>query len=121
MIAIIGICYRNYTHYTLYRSCPPIYGIAIVRSLSFLFLDGFEGNANISVAIKSGSTVGEWRVFISEIVVSPSWAACWAASWAACWAARSAALSRKILEMVFIPSCLLLAAATSSILNMCVR
>ena len=26
-------------------------------SLSFLFLDDFEGNANISVSIKSGSTV----------------------------------------------------------------
>ena len=45
------------THYSLYRSCLPIYGIAIVRSLSFLFLDHFKGNANISVAIKSGSTV----------------------------------------------------------------
>ena len=29
----------------------------MVRSLSFLFLDGLEGNANISVAMKSGSTV----------------------------------------------------------------
>ena len=52
MTAIIGIIYRNYTHNTLYRSCLPIYGIAIIRSLSFLFLDDFEGNANISVAIK---------------------------------------------------------------------
>ena len=49
--------YRNYPHYTLYRSCVPIYGIAIIRSLSFLFLDDFEGNANTSVVIKSGSTV----------------------------------------------------------------
>ena len=55
MIAIIGI--RNYTHYTLYRSCLPIYGIAIVRSLSFLPIDDLEGNANIFVAIKSDSTV----------------------------------------------------------------
>ena len=30
--------------------------IAIIRLPSFLFLDDFEGNANISVAIKSGST-----------------------------------------------------------------
>ena len=67
MIAIIGICYRNYTHYTLYRSCLPIYGIAIARSLSFLFLDDFEGNANISVAIKSGSTVKEDGSIIAEI------------------------------------------------------
>ena len=51
MIAIIGILYRNYARFTLHRSCLPIYGIAII-----LFLDGFEGNANISVAIKSGST-----------------------------------------------------------------
>ena len=58
MIAIVRIRYRNYTHYTLYRSCLPIYGIAFVRMLSFAFLDGFEGNANISAAIKSGSTVG---------------------------------------------------------------
>ena len=57
MIAIIEICYRNYAHYTLYRSCLPIYGIAIIRSLSFSFPDDFEGTANISVAIKSGSTV----------------------------------------------------------------
>ena len=52
MIAIVGIRYRNYAQYTVYRSCLPIYGIAIV-----IFLDDFEGNANISVAIKSGSTV----------------------------------------------------------------
>ena len=57
MIAIVGIPYRNYAHYTLYRSCLPIYGIAIVRLLSFLFLDGFEGNANNSAAIKYGPTV----------------------------------------------------------------
>ena len=57
MIAIVGIRYKNHAHYTLYKSCLPIYGIAIVRSLSFIFLDDFEGNANISVAIKSGSTV----------------------------------------------------------------
>ena len=57
MIAIVGIRYKNYALYTLYRSCLPIYGIAIIRLLSFLFLDDFEGNANISVAIKSGSTV----------------------------------------------------------------
>ena len=31
--------------------------IAIVRSLSFLFLDDFEGNTNISVAIEFNSTV----------------------------------------------------------------
>ena len=30
MIAIIGIRYRNYAHYTLYGSCLPIYGIAII-------------------------------------------------------------------------------------------
>ena len=57
MKMIVGIRYRNYTHYILYRSCLPIYGIAIVRSLSFLFLDDFERNANIFVAIESGSTV----------------------------------------------------------------
>ena len=59
MITIVRIRYRNYAHYTLDRSFPPIYGIATVRSLSFLLLDDFEGNANISVAIKSGSTVSE--------------------------------------------------------------
>ena len=52
-IAIVGILYRNYAHYTLYRSCLPLYGITIVRSLWFWFLDEFEGKANISVAIKS--------------------------------------------------------------------
>ena len=51
MIAIVGIRYRSDPHYTLYRSHLLIYGIAIVRLLSFLFLDDFEGNANISVNI----------------------------------------------------------------------
>ena len=36
--------------------------IAIVRSLSSLFYDNFEGNANISVAIKSSSTVSRTTV-----------------------------------------------------------
>ena len=40
-----------------YKSCLPIYRIVIIRSLSFLVRDDFEGNANISVTIKSGSTV----------------------------------------------------------------
>ena len=53
IIAIVGICHRSYTHYTLYKSCLPICGIVIIRLLSFLFFDDFEGNANISVAIKS--------------------------------------------------------------------
>ena len=57
MIAIVGFRYRNYAHDTLYRSCLLIYGIVIVRSLSFLFLDDFERSASISVAIKSGTTV----------------------------------------------------------------
>mgnify|MGYP001791910123 CR=1 FL=1 len=57
MIAVIGIRYRYHAHHILYRSCLPIYGIAIIRSPSFLFLDDLEGKANISVAIKSGSTV----------------------------------------------------------------
>ena len=59
MIAIVRIRYRNYAHYALYRTYLPIYGIAIIRSLSFLFLDDFEGKANISVAIKSGSIVAQ--------------------------------------------------------------
>ena len=35
-------------------------GIDIVRSLSFLFIDDFEGNANISIDIKSDFTVVEF-------------------------------------------------------------
>ena len=57
MIAIIGVRYRNYARYALYRSSLLIYEVAIVRSLSFWFRDDFEGNASISVAIKCGSTV----------------------------------------------------------------
>ena len=57
MLAIVGICYRNDAHYTLYRNCLPTYGIAIIRSLPFLFLDDFEGNTNISVAIRSSFIV----------------------------------------------------------------
>ena len=52
----------------MYRSCLPIYGIAIVRSLSFLFLDDFEGNANISVAIKSLSAVS--NIFNFGVIIS---------------------------------------------------
>ena len=58
MIAIVEIHCRNYTHYT-------IYVIATVISLSFLFLDGFQGNANISIAIKSGSTVASKKDVLS--------------------------------------------------------
>ena len=57
MITIVGISNRNYAHYALYRSCLPIYELTIIRSLSFLFLDDFEGSVNISVVIKSASTV----------------------------------------------------------------
>ena len=41
----------------MYRSCLLICGIAIVRSLFFLFPAKFEENANISVAIKPIPTV----------------------------------------------------------------
>ena len=68
MAAIVGIRYRNYAHYTLCRSCLPLNEIAITRSLSFLFLDGFEGNANISVAIKSCSTVFEFSAALYHLV-----------------------------------------------------
>ena len=54
MLAIVGIRCR---HYTLYKSCLPTHRIAIARTLLFWFLGDFEGNANISVAIKSGSAV----------------------------------------------------------------
>ena len=56
MIAIVGIHYRNYAHYTLYRSCLLINEIAIFRLLLFNFLI-FEGNANIYAAIESSFTV----------------------------------------------------------------
>ena len=56
IIAIIRLCYENEAHYTLYRSCLPIFGITI-KSLSFLFLDEFEEHTNISVPFKSNSTV----------------------------------------------------------------
>ena len=66
MIAIVGIRYR--------KSCLPIYGIAITRSQWFLFLDDFEGNANISVAIKTGSPVA---VMKAERCDQPSWVVKW--------------------------------------------
>ena len=77
MIAIVGTRYRNYTYYTLYRSCLSIYRIAVVRAPSFLFLDDFDGNANISVAIKSGSTVSwsengdchQWYIVLSNVLM----------------------------------------------------
>ena len=57
MIAAVGIRYRNYTHYTLYRSCLPILGSLLLDRYYLLFLDDFEGNASISGAIESGSIV----------------------------------------------------------------
>ena len=42
MIAIVRICCRNYVHDTSHRSCLPIYWVAIVRLLLFVFLDDFE-------------------------------------------------------------------------------
>ena len=39
--------YERYTHYSLYRSCLLTCGVAIVRLLSFWFLEEFERNANI--------------------------------------------------------------------------
>ena len=44
-----------------------MYEIAIIRLLSFLFLDDFEGNANTSVTIKSGSTVANRLVARREL------------------------------------------------------
>ena len=68
MIAIVGILYRDYTHYTLYRSCLLIHRIAIIRSLSFLSINDFEGNTNICVAIKSGSTaINQTEIFVRLI------------------------------------------------------
>ena len=72
MIAIIGFRYRKNTHYTLYGSCLPIYGITIMKSLLFLFLAHFHKNANICVAIKSGSTVFEGLFVIDNPPPPPS-------------------------------------------------
>ena len=38
MIAIIAICYRNYVHYTLYRSCLPINGLLSLDRYHFYFV-----------------------------------------------------------------------------------
>ena len=58
IIAFIRLRYRNYTKpYSLYRSCLPIHTIANVTSLSFSFLDEFEENTSISVAIGSNATI----------------------------------------------------------------
>ena len=47
MIGIFGFRYRKYTHYALYGSCLPIYGIAIIISISFLFLAHYHENATL--------------------------------------------------------------------------
>ena len=58
MIAIVEIRYRNDTLIPYVGVVFPFIGLlSLSRSLSFLFLHDFEGTANISVAIKSGSTV----------------------------------------------------------------
>ena len=64
IIAIIRLPYRNSIHYTLHRSCLLICERATVRSPSFRFLEEFEGNANISVAIKSNSIVQYTVLFL---------------------------------------------------------
>ena len=66
MIAIFRIRYRNYTHYTSYSSYLPIYGIAIIRLLSFLLLGDLEETTKTSVAIKSGSRVQYIWIRIAE-------------------------------------------------------
>ena len=43
-----------------------------MESLSFMFLDDFEGNANISVAIESGSTVQRLLRLSAVVVVRRS-------------------------------------------------
>ena len=30
MLIMVGIRYRNYAHYNVYRNCPLIYGIATI-------------------------------------------------------------------------------------------
>ena len=52
MIAFVGGRYRNYAVILCIGIVFPFMG-----SLSFLFLDDLKGNADIFVAIKSGSTV----------------------------------------------------------------
>ena len=49
-LAAIAEIQCRHASYNIYRSCLLIYGIAIVRSLSFLFLVDFKGNANINIA-----------------------------------------------------------------------
>ena len=65
IMAIITLRYGNYTYYTVYRSRLLIFGISCVILLSCLFLDEFEGTANISVAIEPGSTVSPGRCTLS--------------------------------------------------------
>ena len=55
------LSYRNgnYVYYESNRSCLPIYAITIVRldHYHFRFLDEVEGDANISIVMKSGYTI----------------------------------------------------------------
>ena len=67
MIAIVGIRYRNYTHHALHRSCLPIYGIAIVRSLSFSFINDFEGTLTF---LSLSNPVLQYDVFIQVMLCS---------------------------------------------------
>ena len=51
-----NIPYRKYAHHISYRICLLTHESTSIRSPSLQFLDGFQGS--ISIAIKSGSTVG---------------------------------------------------------------
>ena len=46
----------QYANYALYRSCLPTFGITIVTSLSFLYVDELIENPSTSIAIKFSST-----------------------------------------------------------------
>ena len=55
-LSSLSLDYTAYVHYTIHRSCLPIFRIAIIRSLAFLVLDELEENANISVTIQISQT-----------------------------------------------------------------
>ena len=62
----------RWRNHTLYRSRLRNHEIAIVRSLSTRFTDGFEGTANISVVIESISTVWDMvDIMFSTILAIP--------------------------------------------------
>ena len=71
VIAIIRLYCRIYARYTFHWSCLLIFGITVIRIVIILISCRVRKKANISVAIKSGSTVLSFDSAVAQLYDSP--------------------------------------------------